>query len=159
MAKTRKAYSGSVADPYKAQSRIRNMLNNFGVDRVLFDENFKNRELAICFEYNNYPIALPIKYGDMAESAMKENPYNNYHRKSKSEWEKNHREIAYSAAFSIMEDFLKSLITIVEMGVFTFEEIFVSYITDNQGRRLGEHFIKVLPEMVSGQLALTGGNK
>ena len=46
----------------------------------------------------------------------------------------------------------------VELEIFSFEEIFLSYFIDNKGRRLGEIFTKRLPELMSGRLALPEGD-
>jgi hypothetical protein len=45
------------------------------------------------------------------------------------------------------------------MGIFSFEEIFISYFTDNQGQRLGEVLLKNLPDLIKGKLALMPGDK
>ena len=47
----------------------------------------------------------------------------------------------------------------VELGCFSFEEIFFAYFTNNQGVRLGEIMTKKLPDLIRGNLALTDGKK
>lgn len=150
----KKPYANSTADPMMAQKRIRKMLQKFGVSRVAFDEDFENTVLAVMFKYSDYPIRLPVNYGDLAEVYLDEAPYSYRMKCTKDEYIEKKRDIAYRATYSLIENFLKSLIMIVEMEIFSFEEIFISYITDNQGRRLGEIFVKNLPELVGGNLAL-----
>ncbi len=150
-------YSHSKADPVGAQVRIRKMLMKFGVDRIIFDEDFNKAEICVKFKYKDYPVSMPINYGSLSRLYIKEDPWTARRRCSQSEWEHDKRTIAYNASFSLLDDFLKGLIIIVEMGVFSFEEIFVSYFTDKQGHRLGEILTKKLPDFISGRLALTEG--
>lgn len=151
-------YANSKANPVQAQARIRQMLFKFGVDRIIFDEDFSQAELRVKFVYRDYPVTMPVNYGKLAEMYYDDDPWNSRKRMSSDAWMLEKRRIAYSAAFSLLEDFLKGLITIVEMGVFSFEEIFVAYFTDNRGRRLGELLTKQLPDFVSGRLALPEGD-
>ena len=157
--KSKLPYSTSKSDPAKAQKRIREMLLKFGVDRIIFDDNFKQFELAVMFVYKDYPVRLPVNYGKLAEMYLKEDPYTSRKHCARDEWDADKRDIAYRASFSLLEDFLKGLVTMVEMDIFSFEEIFISYFTDNQGQRLGEVLLKNLPELIKGKLALMPGNK
>jgi hypothetical protein len=152
-------YSHSTADPSRAQRRIREMLLKFGVDRVAFDENFKEATLSVMFKYKDFPVCLPINYGELAEIYLKEDPWTDRKFKTEDEWRTDKKQIAYKAAFSILEDFLKSLIMVVEMEIFSFEEIFLSYFTNFQGQRLGEVMVKKLPEFIGGRLALEDGTE
>ena len=149
-------YANSKADPAKAQKRIREMLLKFGVKRVAFEEDFIDCVLIIRFIYNDYPISMPVDYGKLAEIYLEDDPWTSRKHTGRDNWNAEKREVACRASFSILEDFIKSLITIVEMGVFSFEEIFMSYFTDNQGQRLGEKLAPRLKEWVTGQLAIEG---
>ena len=150
-------YANSKADPLKAQMGIRKMLQKFGVDRVGFDEDFVNFTIVVYFTYNKFPVSIPINYKDLSEMYIEDDPWTHRRRCTKEEWEKDKREIAYRASFSMINDFLKGLITMIELGAFTFEEIFMSYFTDNNGVRLGEVLVKKLPDFCAGQLALGSG--
>ena len=156
---TRLPYMNSRCNPVEAQQRIRKILLKFGVDRIIFDEDFKNFMVFVKFQYRNYPVCIPINYDNVSKIFRKQDPYGSRKRISSDEWESRHRETAYKAAFSIIEDFIKSMITMVELGVFTFEEIFVSYFIGANGQRLGELFTKRLPELIGGKLALTEGKE
>lgn len=144
-------YATSKTDPVRAQQRIRATLQKFGVSRIAFDEDFKACELVVRFIYKEYPVSLPVDYARLAELYLEEDPWTTRKFKSRDEWEADKREVAYRAAFSLIEDYLKSMVTIVEMGVFSFEEIFVSYFIDKRGKRLGEYFKAKLPELVAGK--------
>lgn len=153
----KKPYSNSKADPARSQKRIREMLIKFGVDRVGFDEDLLGCVLIVRFVYKNYPVSLPMDYGKLAEMYIKEDPWTERKFKNEDEWNAGKREVAYRASFSLIEDFLKSLITIVEMGMFTFEEIFISYFTNSMGERLGPALVKKLDKLVGDRPALKEG--
>jgi len=152
-------YSDSKANPVQAQGRIRQMLLKFGVDRLRFDEDMQKHEIKVEFIYKGYPVTMPILVDQLAERYLKDEPWNARRHMNRSQWEASKRRIAQNASFSLLEDFLKGLIMIVEMGVFSFEEIFFSYFIDKQGRRFGEVFAKQLPDILSGKLALPEGDK
>lgn len=154
---SRLPYTNSRCNPVQAQQRIRTILQKFGVDRIIFDEDFKNFTVYVKFQYKDYPVSIPLNYAEMSKIYQKASPYTHRMRKPKSEWEEDHRETAYRAAFSVLEDFIKSMVTRGDLNVFSFEEIFVSYFISSEGKRLGEFFKTKLPELIGGRLALTGG--
>ena len=155
----RRAYSGSTADPVRAQSRIRETLRKFGVDLIGFDDDFKEGEVVIRFEYNNLKVAVPVNYGKLALIYIEDDPWTSRKFKSEKEWIDDKRQIAYKASFSVLEDFLKSMITMVETKTFTFEDVFLSYFTDTMGVRLGERLAPRLADFANGQLALGAGRQ
>lgn len=157
--KSKLPYSTSKSDPTKAQRRIREMLLKFGVDRIIFDDDFKQFELAVMFVYKDYPVRLPVNYGKLAEMYLKEDPYTSRKHCVQDEWEADKRDIAYRASFSLLEDFLKGLVTMVEMEIFSFEEIFIAYFTNSQGQRLGQVLVKNLPDLINCNMALMPGKE
>lgn len=152
-------YSNSKANPIQAQARIRQMLLKFGVSQFHFSEDVERREVKIAFIYKGYPVSLPINIDRLAERYLKDDPWTYRKHANRDQWAAEKRRIAQNASFSLLEDFLKGLIMVVELGMFSFEEIFVSYFIDNKGRRLGEILTKRLPELVSGRFALQEGEK
>lgn len=148
----------SQCDPVHAQQRIRQTLLKFGVDRISFDEDFKAFTVYMKFRYKDYPVCIPVNYDEVAKKFMKAAPLSYRGRSDRNKWEQKHRDKAYRASFSIIEDFIKSMITMVNLGVFTFEEIFISYFMGPNNKRLGEYLVKKLPDFVgNGQMALTEG--
>lgn len=151
-------YSDSKCNPVEAQQRIRKTLLKFGVDRIIFDEDFKNFTIFVKFQYKGYPVSIPLNYDQVSKRYQKDDPYNPSRRRiTRAEWEDRHRETAYKASFSILNDFIKSMVTIVELGVFSFEEIFFSCFQGANGQRMGEVIKKELPNIVSGRFALGPG--
>ena len=142
-------YSTSTANPEKAMKRIRDTLRKFGVSSISFIEHYEQKTVEVAFKYKQYPVAIPLDYGKLAERFMERDPYNRSRKRiKKDEWENRWKETAYNASFSILEDILKSLTTVVELGVFSFEEIFFCSFVGPDGKRLGERLTAELPRMV-----------
>lgn len=151
-------YANSKANPAQAQERIRKTLMKFGVSRISFDEDFEKRIVIVKFTYKNFPITMPVDYGRLAEVYMKEDPWSYRKRGFKVDWEAQKREIAHRASYSLLDDYIKSMVTMVSMGISSFEEVFLSHFTGPTGLRLGDVLVKRLPEYTeTGQLALEGG--
>lgn len=152
-------YANSKADPAKAQKRIRETLMRFGVDRIVFDEDFKNGDLTVKFTFKGLPVALPVNYNQLAEVYIEADPWTKRKCKSEEAWNKDKFEAAYRASFSLLDDFIKSMVLMVEIDMFSFEEIFMSHFINDKGERLGDMIAHRLPEFVVGRLALTGGKE
>lgn len=152
-------YSHSKANPAQAQERIRKTLMKFGVQRIGFDEDFEARRIIVRFKYNNAPISMPVDYGKLGEVYIKNDPYTYRKRGTRADWEAHKHEVAHRASYSLLEDYIKAMVTIVTMGISTFEEVFLSHFTGPGGVRLGDVMARRLPLFTeTGQLALgTGG--
>lgn len=150
-------YTNSKCNPVQAQARIQKLLIKFGVDKISFTLDVKRGELAISFVYKGYPVRLPVNYAALADRYLAEDPYTTRKMTSKAEWIAAKQEIASRAAYSILEDFLKGSITMVDMGVLPFEDIFIGSFVHASGRRLGDILMPQLTEFIHGRLALTEG--
>jgi len=151
-------YANSTADPAKAQKRIRTALLKFGVGRISFDEDFESQVLTINFRYEKYPVSLPVDYGKLAELYMEDAPYSSRSRKTKEAWVAGKLDTAYRASFSLLDDFIKALITMVVTGLCSFEEAFVSRFVSPDGERLGDLLAPKLSQFIDGQIALGSGS-
>jgi hypothetical protein len=142
-------YSTSQTDPFKAQSRIRNTLKKFGVNSISVSEDYEKHTIDISFQYKQYPVSIPIEYGKLAQMYIDADPYTSRKRMTREGWEESKREIAYSAAFSILEDYLKAVTIIIELGVRQFEDIFFTSFVNQNGVRIGDLLIDKLPKMLA----------
>ena len=153
-AKKKLPYENSTADPTKAQGRIRETLMKFGVDRIGFEEDLKHFEIIVRFAHRGCNVSLPVNYGRLADIYIEADPWTTRKRQDEEEWNAKKREIAYKASYSILEDYLKGMLAMVELGALPFEEVFLSHFIDKQGRRLGQVITPMLPDFASGKLAL-----
>lgn len=152
-------YTNSKCNPVQAQQRIQKLLVQFGVDRISFTIDMKRGELVVSFTYQGYPVKLPVNYVALADRYIAEDPYTSRKRITEAAWIATKRDISTRAAYSILEDFLKGAITMVEMGVLPFEDVFIGSFVHTSGQRLGDMLTLNLPDFIHGRMALTEGEK
>ncbi len=157
MSKPDKPYANSTAKPEKAMARIRAMLLKFGVKSLSWSEDIENLVIAVNFKYKDYPVSLPVDYGKLAKVYMEATPQAWNARKTRKQWEAEKLEIASRAAYSLLEDYLKGTLVMVELNAISFEEAFIGSFIDHKGRRLSSVIIPQFKEYLSGQKALGGG--
>lgn len=150
-------YANSTAKPDKAIARIRSMLLKFGVKSLSWKEDIENLVIAVEFTYKDYRLSLPVDYGKLAKVYMEAAPQPWNARKSKKQYEAEKLETASRAAYSLLQDYLKGTLVMVELNAISFEEAFIGSFIDTQGRRLGTILVPQLKAYTSGQLALTEG--
>lgn len=144
-----KPYSKSTASPAAAEQRIKALLRKFGVQMVSITDDYEHKIIFVIFKHRGLPVKIPITYGILADKWIEETPYTSRRRITKAQHEENIRETAYSAAFSIMEDLLKALITMVDMGVRTFEEAFLADFVMENEQRMGEIMVPKLKALTT----------
>lgn len=146
-----KPYSKSTASPTAAEHRIKEMLRKFGVQMVSITDDYENKTIFILFKHNGIPVKIPLTYGILADKWLKENPYTFRHRMPREKHEQNIKDTAYRAAFSILEDFLKALVTMVDMGVRTFEEAFLGDFIMQGDQRMVEIMLPKIKALTTGR--------
>lgn len=135
-------YIYSKADPDLCRKRITNSLTKFGVSRIIFDDDLDKNILTLKFIYENMPITIPIDYGKLG-GKFKEN---------KTSWDSERaKHQAYKASFSIMDDYVKSLLSIVSSSVFTFEQIFLPHFTVDGVETLADIMVPKIREISNGE--------
>ena len=151
-------YQNSSTDPSKAQGRIQATLRKFGVNRIIFDDDIENCTINIMFQYNNLPVSLPVNYRVLGEKFLAEQPYTSRRRGSRADYEFAMYEKAFKASYAMLEDLVKSMISIVNVGVYSFEEVFLGFFMGKDGRRVSEVLVPQLQNF-SSKFLLTEGNK
>lgn len=150
-------YADSKATPSAAQERIKNALKKFGVSAISFEEDFEKSIITLRFKYKDYPVSIPIDHGALAKAYMERDPWTTSRHRTMKKWKERYTNTAYRASFTMLENYIKPMLLMAETGLFSFEEIFISFFVDRDGKRLGEEFKRCMPEWVSGQRALTEG--
>jgi len=148
-------YMNSSADPHKAQVRIEASLRKFGVSRVRFDHDIDNCELRIEFIFRKLPVCFPVNYKDLGKKFLELEPYTHRKRCSRSEWEQKIYDTAFRATYSMLDDLIKSMISVVDLGAYKFEEIFLGFFMGNDGTRVSDLLVPQL-EHFSSQYLLPG---
>lgn len=150
-------YANSKTNPVLSQGRIEKILMKFGVSQTNFGRDLVRCDIRVSFIFNEIPVTIPINYLDLAKSFWSE----------KTGWEKNSwpREVDYenkhhefiktaiNASFAAIEDYLKAMLTMHQMGIMSPEEIFLSNI-DVQGIRMIDHLKARAPQLMRGEQLL-----
>lgn len=151
-------YENSNADPMKAQGRIQAILRKFGIQRILFDDDIENSTITIMFKFQDMPVKIPVNYKELAKKFMEVEPYNSRRRCSRQDYEFKIAEKAYKASYSMLEDLIKSMISIVNLGAFSFEEIFLGFFMGKDGKRVSEVLVPQLNNFRGVGFQLTEGD-
>lgn len=146
-----KPYSKSQASPEAAERRIKKMLKEFGVQMVSITDDYEHKTILVIFKYQDMPVKIPLTYGVLADKWIEETPHTFRHRKSRQEHEDEIRDTAYRAAFSMLEDLLKPLITMAEMGLRPFETSFLADLVMDGEQRLVEIMLPKIRALTKGE--------
>ncbi|MCK5604632.1 hypothetical protein KAR91_22275 [Candidatus Pacearchaeota archaeon] len=152
-------YSDSKANPEAAKGRITSALRKFGVDRISFEEDYKEKVIRVAFQHKDLPVSIPLDYGALGKLYLEERPYASNCRGSKADYEAKKGEVAYRASFSILEDLIKGLVVVAECGMVSFEEAFLAFFLTPGGQTVGEMLTPRIKEITSGNIALPAGHE
>lgn len=123
----------------RAYVEMQKFLDKFGCDN--FGMMTKNAEgtTLVTFQHGDRPICIEASWKGYASAWLKENPWSHRRKSSKDEWSS--RAIAQGkvAVPSMIRDWVKAQITMVEIGAFEFDEAFLPHIQLTDGRRVIDH--------------------
>ena len=137
-------YFNSKTQPHLATVRIKKLLEKFKVSQVNFGEDFERNEIRVTFTLKEVPVCLPVNYGSLADKYRSCDPY--------SKDEAAYLKMATNASYAVIEDYLKAMLTMHELGIMSLEEIFLPNLLTDGGLRLGERIRAKLPDVLSGKL-------
>lgn len=131
------AYSNTSAGQ-NALSEIQKLLRSFGCSKFgsMIDDNEK--VLILQFERNGIPVSVKASMAGYAAMWLKENPYNSRRRCTRVEHERKAIEIANTAVYSILRDWVKGQIMAIECGILSFEGAFLGQIMLPNGQTVLE---------------------
>jgi hypothetical protein len=131
----------------RAREEIKKILTRFGCESIGFmDDNLKH-ETLLAFTHRGRQIQIRVSAKGWAAMWLKENPYNGRRRMNRHEYEQAALEQGRIAANSILRDWVKAQITIIESGIVSFEAVFMPHMITADGRTVIER-IKDLPNLL-----------
>lgn len=134
-------YFNSKTQPHLAINRIKKVLEKFGASQMNFGQDFDLKIITINFINRKIPVCLPVEYGKLAKK------YSNSDRYDRGE--KVYLKMAENAAYAVIEDYLKAMLTMHELGVMTLEEIFLPNLVTNNGLRLAQRIQSEMPKLLA----------
>lgn len=150
-------YQNSKADPSRAQGRINAILRKFGVSRIIFDDDVDQKIIKINFIFNSMPVSMPVDFGKLAKKFLEQKPWNNYRRMSEEDYIFKVSAGAHSAAYSLIEDMLKAKLSIINLGINSFEQEFLGNFVNRNGEILSEILLPKLQGFIDSRFQLTDG--
>ena len=145
-------YINSKADPMRAQGRIEATLRKFGVQRVQFDHDIEHFTLTVIFKYRDLPVCFPVNYKKLGETFLEIQPYTSRMRCSREEYTEKMYDSAFRATYSLLDDLVKSMISVVNLGAYKFEEIFLGFFMGADGTRVSDLLVPQLENFSSKYL-------
>ena len=133
-----------------ARDEITKLLRRFGAERVGFMDDFNEKSVVLAFVHRGRPIELRASAKGWAAMFLRENPHGPRHRKTRAEYEQAALNQGLIAVNSILRDWVKGQVVAVECGILSFEEVFLSQMLLNDGRRVIDHARNLLPAPKEG---------
>lgn len=137
----------------RAYAEIQKILDKFGCDNFGMMTKNSDGTTLVTFEHQSRPVCIEASWKGYAAAWLKEHPYTDRRKATRLEWES--RAIAQGkiAVPSMIRDWVKAQITMIEIGAFEFEEAFLPHVQLSDGRRVIDH------ARDSGMLALPKPNE
>jgi len=123
----------------KAVADMQKILRGFGCSKFGHMLDFDAGELLVQFEHHGRPVSVKASINGYAQAWLKEHPYNpSRMKRSRTEHERQAKEIGGVAVYSILRDWIKGQVTAIETGILSFEGAFLGQIMLPSGRTVLE---------------------
>lgn len=123
----------------KALGEIQKILRGFGCNKFGSMVDDSAQELLVQFEYRGRQVSVRASAKGYAAAWLREHPYSYRTRATKVEHERKALQIANTAIYSMLRDWIKGQVTAVEVGILSFEGAFLGQILLPNGRTVLEH--------------------
>ncbi|MBU0600878.1 MAG: hypothetical protein KKD25_00550 [Gammaproteobacteria bacterium] len=123
----------------RAVQDMQKILRGFGCSKFGQMLDFEAGELLVQFEYRGRPVSVRASVNGYAAAWLKEHPHTPRTKATKQQHEARAKEIASTAVYSILRDWIKGQITAIETGILSFEGAFLGQILLPNGKTVLEH--------------------
>jgi hypothetical protein len=122
----------------KARDEISKTLQRFGCESVGIMDDYAKREVILAFKHRGVAMQLHASAEGWAQMWLKENPWTNRMRRTRVDYEQDALKQGHIAINSMLRDWVKAQVTIIECGILSFEAVFMPYMLTSDGRPLIE---------------------
>jgi len=122
----------------KALGEIQKILQRFNCQRFGHMTDWEQGHVLVQFAWNGRNISMPVSYRGYATAWLREHPYSYRMRSTEKEHQAKALEIAKVAVYSMLRDWIKAQITMVETGLLSFDEVWMPHIMLPNGQRVIE---------------------
>ena len=136
----------------RALGEIQKILRSFGCNKFGSMVDDGAQEVTMQFEYRGRQVSVQASIRGYAAAWLKEHPWTTRTRATKIEHERKAMNIASTAVYSILRDWIKGQIMAIETGILSFEGAFLGQILLPSGRTILETVAeqKMLPKLEDG---------
>ncbi|MRW82951.1 hypothetical protein GJ698_02455 [Pseudoduganella sp. FT26W] len=122
-----------------ALEEIGKILTRFGCARFGHMTDNENGHLLVQFTHRGNDVSVKASYRGYAAAWLKEHPHSNRMKANRTQHEKNALEQAKVSVCSILRDWVKSQVTMIEIGVLSFEGAFLGQLMLANGKSVLDH--------------------
>ena len=128
----------SATSGQKALDEIQNVLRNFGCSKFGSGEDFETGDVYVSFVHNETPFMVKASSKGYAAAWLRENKWNSRRKGGPAAHEAKALKQGSLAVYSILRDWIKAQVTMVEIEAMTLEGAFLSHLMLPSGHRLIE---------------------
>lgn len=128
----------------KAFTEIQKILRKFDCDNYGIMEKRADQVTLLQFDWNGRTVQVPAHWGGYATAWLREHPYSSRMRCTQAEYKERAAAIAQVAVCSVLRDWVKAQVTMVECQLMTLEEVFMPHMLLPNGQRMVEAAQKLL---------------
>jgi hypothetical protein len=123
----------------KALTEAQKVLQEFGCQSFGHMMNFEKGELLVQFRHRDVPVVIKASFKGYANAWLRKNPYSSRMKKTRLMHDQEAMTKGRTAVYSIVRDWIKSQVTMVECGILSFEEAFLGQMLLPSGVSVLEH--------------------
>ena len=118
----------------RAIEEIQKILRGFGCKKFATGEDFDTGDIFIQFEHRGQMVYMSASAKGYATAWLKENPWTSRRKSSRQEHEKKALDLAGVAIYSMLRDWVKGQVSLIECGILSFESAFLSHLMLPNGK-------------------------
>lgn len=122
----------------KARDEIVRLLKHFECESVGFMDNFSEHSLMLQFVWRGRNIQINASARGWANAYLKKHPYSTRRRDTRQHYEQKALSQGMIAVNSMLRDWIKGQVTLVETGILSFEHVFMPHMLTSDGTPLVE---------------------
>lgn len=122
-----------------ALEEIGKILTKFGCARFGTMTDNEAGELLVQFSHRGKDVSVKASYRGYAAAWLKEHPHTSRMKMTKVQHEGRALEQAKISVCSVLRDWIKSQVTLIEVGILTFEGAFLGQILLGDGKTVLDH--------------------
>ena len=128
---------------------IQKTLRGFGCNKFGSMVDDGKQEIMVQFEYRGRQVSVSASVRGYAAAWLKQHPYTPRTRSSRVEHESKALQIASTAVYPILRDWIKGQVMVIATGILSFEGAFLGQILLSSGRTILETVTeqKMLPHL------------